>query len=450
MYSSAASRARNWRTSSSPDLAGVQIDDGDAERARGEQRRRLRGRAHADDLAPARRPRSASCPGRTDHRRQREPVQTSNRYRTKNHSPAGRCVSGLGGSARRVRRKGRRKPNTVHGKTRPRVKPEALRGSPDISLVCQDQCFRAAPGSRSRNRRAHRVRPAASETPRGGRPSAPSRLAVRQDGRVRLVRIEDYVLGSALAEVTPLNETPATVERVFEVQAVLARSFAVANVGRHRAEGFDLCDTSHCQLYEPERIRTSRFAAAAGPPSSEPPAWSSRTRTPGRRALPRRLRRPHRRGRVGLGRRPGALPSRDRCPARRVHRAWTTVIARDDLRESSTRIPAAASAGSTDCASGARCERARRRGRAHRRVTAGGSRRGPPRDRQSPARRPGAPEHPVHGGRASSGYTFRGTGFGHGVGLCQRGALARARRGESLARILAAYYQGASLRLRSG
>ena len=30
-----------------------------------------------------------------------------------------------------------------------------------------------------------------------------------------------------------------------------------------RAEGFDLCDGVHCQLYEPGRIRTSRFAAVA-------------------------------------------------------------------------------------------------------------------------------------------------------------------------------------------
>ncbi len=39
-------------------------------------------------------------------------------------------------------------------------------------------------------------------------------------------------------------------------------------------------------------------------------------------------------------------------------------------------------------------------------------------------------------------YVFAGTGFGHGVGLCQRGAAARLRRGDSVADVLNAYYTG--------
>ncbi len=50
--------------------------------------------------------------------------------------------------------------------------------------------------------------------------------------------------------------------RIFEVQTVLARTYAVAHLGRHE-EGFDLCDSTHCQLYQPARIKTSRFADAA-------------------------------------------------------------------------------------------------------------------------------------------------------------------------------------------
>ncbi len=41
--------------------------------------------------------------------------------------------------------------------------------------------------------------------------------------------------------------------------------------------------------------------------------------------------------------------------------------------------------------------------------------------------------------------TARGTGFGHGIGLCQDGAVARARRGQSAEEILAHYYPGARL-----
>src|SRR5262245_41910653 len=93
--------------------------------------------------------------------------------------------------------------------------------------------------------------------------SAPRQISVRTGARIPSVALEDYVLGSAIAEVFPLNEAPETVDRIFQMQAVLARTYAAAHPGRHRAEGFDLCDTSHCQLYAPARLRTSRFAAAA-------------------------------------------------------------------------------------------------------------------------------------------------------------------------------------------
>jgi stage II sporulation protein D len=47
--------------------------------------------------------------------------------------------------------------------------------------------------------------------------------------------------------------------------------------------------------------------------------------------------------------------------------------------------------------------------------------------------------------RSGQTYTFTGSGYGHGVGLCQVGAATRARRGESIDEIFAAYFPGASL-----
>jgi stage II sporulation protein D len=47
--------------------------------------------------------------------------------------------------------------------------------------------------------------------------------------------------------------------------------------------------------------------------------------------------------------------------------------------------------------------------------------------------------------RRGATYRFTGTGFGHGVGLCQTGAAARAARGEAVSDILSAYYPGAVL-----
>jgi stage II sporulation protein D len=42
-------------------------------------------------------------------------------------------------------------------------------------------------------------------------------------------------------------------------------------------------------------------------------------------------------------------------------------------------------------------------------------------------------------------YLLSGRGTGHGAGMCQAGAIARARRGESRNAILALYYRGADL-----
>jgi stage II sporulation protein D len=44
--------------------------------------------------------------------------------------------------------------------------------------------------------------------------------------------------------------------------------------------------------------------------------------------------------------------------------------------------------------------------------------------------------------RQGADYVITGTGFGHGVGLCQRGAAARLRRGDSVEDVLRAYYAG--------
>ena len=57
---------------------------------------------------------------------------------------------------------------------------------------------------------------------------------------VRDVPLEDYVAATALSEVHPDVADADAAERMFEVQAVLARTYALANRGRHARDGFDL------------------------------------------------------------------------------------------------------------------------------------------------------------------------------------------------------------------
>jgi stage II sporulation protein D len=47
--------------------------------------------------------------------------------------------------------------------------------------------------------------------------------------------------------------------------------------------------------------------------------------------------------------------------------------------------------------------------------------------------------------RSGATFIFEGRGFGHGVGLCQAGALARIRAGDRLTTVLQRYYPGTKL-----
>jgi stage II sporulation protein D len=60
---------------------------------------------------------------------------------------------------------------------------------------------------------------------------------------VRDMPLEDYVSGVLTAEV-PANVPAATLEAM----AVVARTFVTRHRGRHTADGFDVCDLTHCQV----------------------------------------------------------------------------------------------------------------------------------------------------------------------------------------------------------
>src|SRR5262245_61621544 len=108
--------------------------------------------------------------------------------------------------------------------------------------------------------------PVAPDLP-GARFEIPRQIKVRFAERgvivTRQVTLEDYVRATTLSEFAPATGDPATVEQMLEVQAIISRTYAVSHLGRHASEGFDLCATTHCQLFEPDRLRTSRWAEAA-------------------------------------------------------------------------------------------------------------------------------------------------------------------------------------------
>jgi stage II sporulation protein D len=75
------------------------------------------------------------------------------------------------------------------------------------------------------------------------------RITDAQGARVVSMPLDDYVVGAVRAELSPNSLQRDGMDRILDVQAVVSRTYAVANLGRHGAEGFDLCDGTHCQLY---------------------------------------------------------------------------------------------------------------------------------------------------------------------------------------------------------
>jgi stage II sporulation protein D len=275
-------------------------------------------------------------------------------------------------------------------------------------------------------------------------------VAVRVEGRVRRVPIEDYVLGSVLSEVVPVGEADDVVERIFEVQSVIARSYAVANLGRHRAEGFDLCDDTHCQLFQPGRITSSRFARAAavavrqtagivlmhsqrivetlyhadcgGHTAAADAVW-------GQRVVPYLVGGP------------------DDVPGAR-HRTWSLDLEASQVGRALQADPRTAVGVPVQSIrveardTGGRATVVALEGEQTRRVTGEVLR--AVLNRVAPF--PGVMSTRLDVSRRDGVFRFAGSGFGHGVGLCQVGAAARARRGDETSAILSAYYPGASSR----
>jgi len=85
--------------------------------------------------------------------------------------------------------------------------------------------------------------PAALEGQSGG--DRVRRILRLATGRVEKVPVEGYV-----AAVLPAEIGSHAPQAALEAQAVAARSYAVAKGGRHEDDGADLCDGTHCQVFQ--------------------------------------------------------------------------------------------------------------------------------------------------------------------------------------------------------
>jgi stage II sporulation protein D len=279
--------------------------------------------------------------------------------------------------------------------------------------------------------------------------TVPDRVRVRVAGKVTSVALDDYVIGAVLAEVTPVGESAAVVARIYDVQSIVARTYAVSQLGRHRQDGFDLCDSTHCQLYQPSRLTTSRFADAAR---------AAVARTSGRVLVYG--------GRIaealfhadcggattsadavwGGPARPYLRTVTDNLPAE-THRPWQVSIPAEQLRQALDADPRTDVGRTlTGIEILSRDESGRASGltvRGERTYTVRGDVLRTVINQKFGDKAVQSTRFTLT--RSAGQYTFKGTGYGHGVGLCQRGAITRARQGEGVEEILRVYFAGATV-----
>lgn len=280
---------------------------------------------------------------------------------------------------------------------------------------------------------------------------APRYIRVRtvENGRAAIHRfsIEEYVQASIVSELAPASGDPAVVSRMFEVQAILARTYAVSHLGRHGRDGYDLCATTHCQLFDPARLKTSRWAAAATDATRRTAGmivWFDRAPASvlfhadcgGHTSAATSV--------WGGAPRSYLAPLADDGPAAAAHSTWHYEATREALRLAlngdmrtavGIRLQDVEVVDRDEAGRAAliriRGDRDRDvKGEIFRDVTT----------RAFGARSIKSTWFDVH--KERTGYVFEGRGFGHGVGLCQTGALARLGAGAAPRSVLAYYFPG--------
>ncbi|MEP6917495.1 MAG: SpoIID/LytB domain-containing protein [Acidobacteriota bacterium] len=278
------------------------------------------------------------------------------------------------------------------------------------------------------------------------------RVGSREGGRltVRQVPLEKYVQTAILSEFAPAAGDPDVVERMFEVQAVVGRTYAISQFGRHAREGFDVCTTTHCQLYQPSRLRTSRWAAQAIEAvhrTANTVLWFDGAAASalfhadcgGRTSRPVDV--------WGTAARPYLVAIDDDGPAETAHTVWRYEAGRAEVQKALNADPRTRVGKQFDGlqvvdrdASG-RAEHVAVHGTDERIVRGDALR--DVLSQSFGARSVKSTWLDIR--RDGTSFVFEGRGFGHGVGLCQAGALARIRAGVRLPAVLQKYFPGTKL-----
>jgi stage II sporulation protein D len=280
---------------------------------------------------------------------------------------------------------------------------------------------------------------------------------------INRVGLESYLLGVVSAEMG--RRAPAE-QAALRAQAVVSRTYALRNLGRWKAQGFDLAATVADQVYSGQGGETPEGHAAVGDTRGRVLTYEG---TPieaffystcgGRTAdgfeVFRGAHRPYLRSVRDQADNGSVYCSIS--PRYRWHEEWTGEALRSTLERN---LPPGAGRQSVDVreVSNVRVTRRSSSGRVDQLAIGLG---GPeitidgPAIRQVMRLNSGEPLRSTAfdlvatvGGRRVTHLTVDGMGSGHGVGFCQWGAVGRARAGQGYEQILAAYFPGTRLERR--
>src|SRR5262245_45498311 len=250
-------------------------------------------------------------------------------------------------------------------------------------------------------------------------------------GGVATIPLEVYV-----ARVLAGEAEPGAADAAQQALAVAIRTYAIVNSGRHRREGFDLCDTTHCQVMRTANDYSRRAALATasrvltldgkpveifysascgGRSESAADVWPGGTKFPYLRSVPDNV-------------------HEDEVP-------WVLTLTLEEIRQA---LVKAGFGG--DRLRGLEIDERTHSGRVAR-LHLSGLR--PDAIAGDPFRMAIGPRQlrstAFSMTRSGNSVRFSGVGYGHGVGMCVIGAGKRARRGETLEAILAQYFPGLTL-----
>ncbi|MGE0392047.1 MAG: SpoIID/LytB domain-containing protein [Vicinamibacterales bacterium] len=262
------------------------------------------------------------------------------------------------------------------------------------------------------------------------------RVGTGPDRRVVTVPLEVYV-----ARVLAGEGEPRAAEAAHQALAIAIRTYAFANQNRHQRDGYDLCDTTHCQVMRTASPASRRAAMATagqtlmyqGRPAELFYSASCGGRTEAASTVWR-----------GMPAYPYLRSVEDG-----VHgddAPWTLVLSTTALRTALAKVGLSGeslrSIAVEDRTASGRVTRLRVNGLR------------PPEISGEDFRAAVGPtvlrSTAFSVRKTDAGYEFSGRGYGHGVGMCVIGAGRLAARGQSASQILELYYPGLQLLTASG